>query len=152
MSERHVSPTPHDVMRIRWRIRVASRSSSPTSSTLEILTAPILLAPSAIGAPSSEFPLAHVVAPPGIPRKSVRPLPSYRLALRYTSHHLDRFTSGSSSSHSSSDHSSSGHSILGHSLPGHLSPDTTIADSSIPLRFVYPPLARTPRCSEAYLY
>ncbi|GJR07936.1 putative reverse transcriptase domain-containing protein [Tanacetum coccineum] len=33
---------------------------------------------------------------------------------------MDRFTSGSSSSHSSSDHSSSGHSILGHSLPGRL--------------------------------
>ncbi|GJT64816.1 hypothetical protein Tco_1016296 [Tanacetum coccineum] len=33
---------------------------------------------------------------------------------------MDRFTSGSSSSHLSSDHSSSGHSILGHSLPGRL--------------------------------
>ncbi|GKE40032.1 hypothetical protein Tco_1463437, partial [Tanacetum coccineum] len=46
-------------------------------------------------------------------RKLVRPLPSHRLALRYTSHHLDRFTSGSSSDHSSSDHSSSGYSISG---------------------------------------
>ncbi|GKC33081.1 hypothetical protein Tco_1040375 [Tanacetum coccineum] len=70
----------------------------------------------------------------------------------YTSHHLDRFTSGSSSSHSSSDHSSSGHSISGHSLPGHSPPDTTVANSSTPLRFVHPPLARTPRCSEAYLH
>ncbi|GKF66423.1 hypothetical protein Tco_0192940, partial [Tanacetum coccineum] len=85
-------------------------------------------------------------------RKSVRPLPSHRLALMYTSHHLDRFTSGSSSSHSSSDHSSSGHSISGHSLPGHSPPDTTVANSSTPLRFVHPPLARTPRCSEAYLH
>ncbi|GKB91066.1 hypothetical protein Tco_0963338 [Tanacetum coccineum] len=84
-------------------------------------------------------------------RKSVRPLPSHRLALRYTSHHLDRFTSGSSSGHSSSDHSSSGHSISGHSLSGHTPPDTTVADSSTPPRFVHPPLARTPRCSEAYL-
>ncbi|GJR16027.1 hypothetical protein Tco_0798679 [Tanacetum coccineum] len=83
-------------------------------------------------------------------RNSVRPLPSHRLALRYTSHHLDRFTSGSSSSHLSSDHSSSWHSILGHSLSGHTPPDTTIADSSTPPRFVYPPLARTPRYSEAY--
>ncbi|GKE65598.1 hypothetical protein Tco_1519759, partial [Tanacetum coccineum] len=33
--------------------------------------------------------------------------------MRYTSHHLDRFTSGSSSGHSSSDHSSSRHSISG---------------------------------------
>nr|GFD16264.1 hypothetical protein [Tanacetum cinerariifolium] len=53
--------------------------------------------------------------------------------------------------HSSSDHSSSGHSISGHSLPRHALPDTTIADSSTPSRFVYLPLARTPRCSEAYL-
>ncbi|GJR31266.1 putative reverse transcriptase domain-containing protein [Tanacetum coccineum] len=84
-------------------------------------------------------------------RKSVRPLPSHRLALRYTSHHLDCFSSGSSSSHSFSDHSSSGHSILGHSLFGHAPPDTTVADSSTPPRFIYQPLARTPRCSKAYL-
>ncbi|GJS03454.1 hypothetical protein Tco_0319962 [Tanacetum coccineum] len=83
-------------------------------------------------------------------RKSVRPLSSHRLALRYTSHHLDHFTSGSSSRHSSSNHSSSGHSISGHSLSGHTPPDTTVADLSAPPRFVYPPLARTPRCSEAY--
>ncbi|GKB28036.1 hypothetical protein Tco_0867437 [Tanacetum coccineum] len=138
--ERHVSPTPHDAILTKWRSRVASRSSSPTS-TLEIHTAPILPVPSAIVAPSSE---ALIV------RKSVRPLPSHRLALRYTSHHLDRFTFGSSLSHSSSDHSSSRHSILGHSLFGHASLDTTIADSSTPPRFVHLPLARTPRC-RAYL-
>nr|GFC79177.1 hypothetical protein [Tanacetum cinerariifolium] len=154
-----------------------------TTSTLEILTAPILPAPSTIIAPSSEFPLTPVVAPPGIRqrrailirpgedipigrlyrthsgrpcraltvRKSVIPLPSYHLALRYTSHHLDRFTFGSSSGHSSLYHSSSGHSILGHSLSRNASSDTTVADSSTPSRFVYPPLTRTPRCSEAYL-
>ncbi|GJW71599.1 hypothetical protein Tco_0128516 [Tanacetum coccineum] len=147
-------------------------------------TAPILPAPSAVVAPSYEFPLAPVVAPPGIrqrrailirpeedfpiirlyrthlggpcmaltARKSVRPLPSHRLALRYTSHHLDRFTFGSSSGHSSSDHSSSEHSTLGHSLPTHASPDTTVVDSSTPPRFGYPPLARTLRYSEAYLH
>ncbi|GKC33758.1 hypothetical protein Tco_1046142 [Tanacetum coccineum] len=65
---------------------------------------------------------------------------------------MDLFTSGSSSSHSSSDHSSSRHSILGHSLSRHASPDTTVDDSSTPPKFVYPPLARTPRCSEAYLH
>ncbi|GJQ95280.1 hypothetical protein Tco_0006419 [Tanacetum coccineum] len=126
MSERHVSPTPHDAMRTRWRSR--------------------------------DIPIGRLYhTHPGRPyraltaRKSVRPLPSHSLALRYTSHHLDRFTFGSSLSHSSSDHSSSRHSILGHSLPRHLSPDTTVADSYIPPRFVYPPLARTPRCSEAYL-
>nr|GEW62890.1 hypothetical protein [Tanacetum cinerariifolium] len=84
-------------------------------------------------------------------RKLVRHLPSYHLALRYTSHHLDHFTSASSSSHSSSDHSSSGHSSLGHSLSVHTPPDTNDADLSTPPRFVHPPLARTPRCSEPYL-
>ncbi|GJR78374.1 putative reverse transcriptase domain-containing protein [Tanacetum coccineum] len=59
-------------------------------------------------------------------RKSVIPLPSHHLVLR--------------------------HFISGHSLSGHASPDTTVADSSTPPRFVYPPLARTPRCSEAYLH
>ncbi|GJX55760.1 hypothetical protein Tco_0285657, partial [Tanacetum coccineum] len=178
MPERHVSPTPHDVMLTRWRSRVASRSSSPTTSTPEIPTALILPAPYAVVAPSSEFPLAPVIAPPKIrrrrailiqlredipigrlyrthlrgpcraltARKSVRPLPSHRLALRYTSHHLDHFTFESSSSYSSS-----GHSILGHSLSGHTPPDTTDVDSSTPPRFVHPSLARTPRCSEAYL-
>ncbi|GJS39079.1 hypothetical protein Tco_0564122 [Tanacetum coccineum] len=161
---------------------ISERHVSPITSTLEIPTAPILPAPSAIVAPSSEYPLAPVVAPPRIrrrrailiqpkedipigrlyhtyhggpcraltARKSVRPLPSHCLELRYTSHHLDHFTSGSSSSHSSSDHSS-GHSISGHSLHGHTPPDTIDADSSTPPRFVHPPLARTPRCSEAYL-
>nr|GEZ91267.1 hypothetical protein [Tanacetum cinerariifolium] len=61
--DRHVSPTPHDVMLTRWRSRDASRSSSPTTSILKIPTVPILPAPSAIVAPSSEFPLAHIVAP-----------------------------------------------------------------------------------------
>ncbi|GJR68089.1 hypothetical protein Tco_0014154 [Tanacetum coccineum] len=93
-------------------------------------------------APTSEYPLA-----PDIPigrlyrthhggpckaltvKKLVRPLSSHRLALRYTSHHLDHFTSGSLS-HSSSDHSTSGHSISGHSLSGHTPLDTIDADTS----------------------
>ncbi|GJS27682.1 hypothetical protein Tco_0488302 [Tanacetum coccineum] len=161
--------------------RVASRSSSPTNSTPEIPTTPILPTPFAVVAPSTDI-ISPVDAPPEIrqrrailirtgqdipigrlyrthpggpcraltARKSVRPLPSHRLALRYTSHHLDHFTSGSSSGHSSSDHSSSRHSISGHFLSRHSPPNTTVADSSTPPRFVYPPLARTPRCSEAY--
>nr|GEU79747.1 putative reverse transcriptase domain-containing protein [Tanacetum cinerariifolium] len=152
--ERHVSPTPHDVMLTRWRSIVALRSSSPTISIPEIPTAPILPGPSAIVVPSFEFPLAPLLPHLGFAltvRKSYRPLPSHRLALRYTSHHLDHFTFGSSSSHSSSDHSSSGHSISGHSLPKHTPPDTTDADSSTPSRFVHLPLARTPWCGEAYL-
>nr|GEW49865.1 hypothetical protein [Tanacetum cinerariifolium] len=161
--ERHVSPTPHDAMLTRWRSKVASRSLSPTTCTLEIPVAPILPTSFAVVKPSSEFPLAPVVSPPRIrrqrailirpgedipigriyrtngpcrifiARKLVRPLHSHRLALTYTSHHLDHFTSGSSSGHSSSNHLSSGHSVLGHSLYGHASPDTTIADSSTPI-------------------
>ncbi|GKB26458.1 hypothetical protein Tco_0865859 [Tanacetum coccineum] len=137
-TKRHVSPTPPEAMLTKWRSRVALRSSSPTTSTPEIPTAPILPAPSTIVTPSSEFPLATVVSPPTLP-------------LRYTSHHLDHFTSGSSSSHSSSDHSSSGHSITGHSLSVHTPPDTTDADSSTLPRFIHLLLARTLRCSEAYL-
>nr|GEV62800.1 hypothetical protein [Tanacetum cinerariifolium] len=64
---------------------------------------------------------------------------------------LGSFTSGSSSGHSSSNRSSYGNSISGHSLHGHSPPDTTVADSSTPPRFVHPPLARTLRCSKAYL-
>nr|GEZ96637.1 hypothetical protein [Tanacetum cinerariifolium] len=139
--ERHVSPTPHDAMLTRWRRRVALRSSSPTTSTLEIHTAPILCAPSAIVVPSSE---ALIV------RKSVRPLHSHRLTLRYTSHHLDSFTSESSSSHSSSYHSSSGHSITGYSLSEHTPPNTTDVDSSTPLRFVHPSLTRTPQSRDSF--
>ncbi|GJY14472.1 putative reverse transcriptase domain-containing protein, partial [Tanacetum coccineum] len=117
---------------------ILKRHVSPTTSTLEIPTASILPAPSVVVAPSSEFPLASVDAPLEIP-------------LRYASHHLDHFTSRSSSGHSSLDHSSSGNSILGSFLAGHSPPDTTIADSSTPHRFVHPPIARTPWCNEAYL-
>ncbi|GJY20839.1 putative reverse transcriptase domain-containing protein [Tanacetum coccineum] len=82
-------------------------------------------------------------------RKSVRPLSSHRLALRYTSHHLDHFNF-ESSSHLSSDHSSSRHSILGHSLSGHTPANTTDADTSTPPRFDHRSLARTPRRSKAF--
>nr|GEX83571.1 hypothetical protein [Tanacetum cinerariifolium] len=123
------------------------RNVSPTTYIPKTLTAPILPAPSAIVAPSSEFPHAHTLTM----RKLVRPLPSHRLELRYTSHHLDCFTSGLSSSHSSSDHLLFGHSSLDHSLSGHTPPDTTDTDSSTPQRFVHPPLARTPQSSRAYL-
>nr|GFB46826.1 hypothetical protein [Tanacetum cinerariifolium] len=132
--KRHVSPTPHDAMITRLRSRVALRSSSPTTSISEIPTAPILLAPSVIDIPIGRLYRTH----PGGPcraltvRNSVRPLPSHRLELRYTSYHLDHFTSGSSPSHSSSDHSSFGHFITGHSLSGRTPPDTTDVDSSTP--------------------
>nr|GEW55847.1 putative reverse transcriptase domain-containing protein [Tanacetum cinerariifolium] len=125
--KRHVSPTPHDAMLTRWRsieeTLIGGLYRTHLGGSCKALTT----------------------------RRLVRPLPSYHMALRYTSPHLDHFTSGSSSSHSSSDHSSSTHSILGHSLPKHASPDTTDADSSTPPRFVHPSLARTSWCSEAYL-
>ncbi|GKA95019.1 hypothetical protein Tco_0817057 [Tanacetum coccineum] len=185
LPERHLSSAPHDAMVARWRSRVASQpsspsgSSSPTTSTSEILTAPILPAPPTIVAPSTDI-ISHILAPstdiispidipvgrlyhtyPGGPcralkvRKTVGPLPSYRLALRYTSHHLDRFTSGSSSDHSSSDcsladHSSSGHSTSDHTLYGHTSLATIIVYSPTPSRFVYPPPARTSWGTEAF--
>ncbi|GKG06133.1 hypothetical protein Tco_0326219, partial [Tanacetum coccineum] len=94
-------------------------------STSEIPTAPILPTPSVIVAPSSKVLTT---------RKSVRPLPFHRLALRYISHHLDHFTSESSSSYSSSDHS----------LSRHTPPDNTDDDSSTPQRFVHRLLAMTP--------
>ncbi|GKD05492.1 putative reverse transcriptase domain-containing protein, partial [Tanacetum coccineum] len=120
MPERHVSSTPHDAMLARWRSRGASRSSSLTTSTSEILTAPIPPAPST-DIISPDIPIGRLYRThPGRPckaltaRKSVGPLPSHHLALRYTSHHLDRFTSRSSSDHSSSDHSSADHSLADH--------------------------------------
>nr|GEW89665.1 hypothetical protein [Tanacetum cinerariifolium] len=54
--------------------KIPERYVSPTTSTPEIPTAPILPAPSAIVAPPSEFPLAPVVFPPGI-RILVRIIP-----------------------------------------------------------------------------
>nr|GEW21106.1 reverse transcriptase domain-containing protein [Tanacetum cinerariifolium] len=133
---------------------ILERHASPTTSTLEILTALILPAPPAI----EDIPIGRLYRThPGGPckalttRKSVRPLPSHRLALRYTSHHLDHFTSRSSSSYSSSNHSPSGHSSSGNSLSKNTPPETTDADTSTPPRFVHPSLARAPRCSQAYL-
>ncbi|GKA92668.1 hypothetical protein Tco_0814593, partial [Tanacetum coccineum] len=149
-----------------------SNDSESDTKILErhIHTAPIPPAPSAIVAPSTDIS-SPVDAPHGfrqcrailirpgqdIPigqlyrthaggpcraltaRKSVRPLPSHRLALRsfiicafyFRSFIIWAFYFGSFSS-------------------GHTPPVTTIVDSSTPSRFIYPPLARTSRYSEAY--
>ncbi|GJT05484.1 hypothetical protein Tco_0839946 [Tanacetum coccineum] len=122
---------------ITSRAEVASRLSSPYYSIPEIPTCSYLPTPSyefpicpllptgyfvqrqaILIRPGEDIPIGRLYHTHyGGPcraltaRKSVRPLPSHRLALRYTSHHLDHFTSRSSSSHSSSDHSSFGHSI-----------------------------------------
>nr|GEZ85657.1 hypothetical protein [Tanacetum cinerariifolium] len=50
---------------------IPKRHVSPTTSTPEIPTAPILPAPHVIVTPSSEFPLVPIVAPPGIRRRRV---------------------------------------------------------------------------------
>ncbi|GJY01791.1 hypothetical protein Tco_0359943 [Tanacetum coccineum] len=87
--------------------------------------------------PLSEFPLAPVVAPPGIRRRPailVRPGEAIPFGRPYRTH-------------LNGPHSSSSSSPLDHSLSGHTSPDTTDADSSTPQRFVHRSLARTPRCS-----
>nr|GFC14693.1 hypothetical protein [Tanacetum cinerariifolium] len=87
-----------------------------------IHTTPILPSPYAIVAPSSEFPLAPVVAPPEICRRQtilIRPAEDIPIGRLYRTH------------------------------PD--GPYTTDAKSSTPSRFVHPPLSRTPRCSEAYL-
>ncbi|GKA53354.1 putative reverse transcriptase domain-containing protein [Tanacetum coccineum] len=87
----------------------------------------------------SEFPLAPVVAPPGI--QEIRPIPARILAWKHVSHH-------SSNRHSSPDSSSSS-SPSDRSLSGHAPPDTTDANSSTPQRFVHRSLARTPRHSSS---
>ncbi|GJW45808.1 hypothetical protein Tco_0077454 [Tanacetum coccineum] len=82
----------------------------------------------------SKFPLAPIVAPPGIHR--LRPIPARRLAWRRISHHL-------SDRHSSPDSSSSSL-PSDHSLSRHTPPDTTDADSSTPQRFFHRSLDRKP--------
>ncbi|GKA23653.1 hypothetical protein Tco_0709686, partial [Tanacetum coccineum] len=86
-------------------------------------------------APLLEFPLAPVVAPPEIRRRSAT-LVLTRLAWRHVSHH-------SSDRHSSPDSSSSS-GPSDHSLSRHTPPDTTNADSSTPQRFVHRLHDRTP--------
>ncbi|GJU69601.1 hypothetical protein Tco_1255860 [Tanacetum coccineum] len=125
-------------------------------------------------APLSEFPLAPVVAPPGIHRRPailVRPGEAILFGRPYCTHlngscklltarkrvrpiparRLSwRRVSHHSSDHHSSPNSSSSSAPSDHSLSGHTPPDTADADSSTPQRFVHRSLARTPRHSEAF--
>ncbi|GKE51199.1 hypothetical protein Tco_1486355, partial [Tanacetum coccineum] len=120
-------------------------------------------------APLSEFPLAPIVAPPRICRRSptlIRPgetIPfgrPYRTYLNGPRKLLTarkivrpiptrrlawRHVSHHSSNRHSSPDSSSSSSPLDHSLSGHTPPNTTDADSSTPQRFVHRSLARTPQ-------
>ncbi|GJY55787.1 hypothetical protein Tco_0454902 [Tanacetum coccineum] len=125
-------------------------------------------------APLSEFPLAPVVAPPRIRRRSatlIRPGEAIPFGRPYRTHPNGprklltarkrvrplparrlawrRVSHHSSDRHSSPDSSSSS-APSDHSLSGHTPPDTTDADSSTPQRFVHRSLARTPRHSEAF--
>ncbi|GJV55707.1 hypothetical protein Tco_1456712 [Tanacetum coccineum] len=135
---------------------IPERHVSPTTSTIpEIPTAPILLAPSIIVAPSSEYPLAPVVAPPGIHRRRailIRPGEDIPIGRLYRTHPgepckalIVRNLTRPLPSHCLALR----HFILGHSLSEHTPPDTTDADSSTPPRFVHPSLARTLRSSAA---
>ncbi|GJU54431.1 putative reverse transcriptase domain-containing protein [Tanacetum coccineum] len=97
-------------------------------------------------APLSEFPLAPIVAPPGIRRRSatlVRPGEAIPFGRPYRTH------------------SNGPRRLLTarkrvnpiparHSLSGHTPPDTTNADSSTPQRFVHRSHDRTPPRSEAF--
>ncbi|GJT81389.1 hypothetical protein Tco_1055731 [Tanacetum coccineum] len=90
--------------------------------------------------PLSKFPLAPVVAPPGIRRRSsilVRPGKAIPFGRPYRTYPNEP-------------HSSSSSAPSDHSLSGHTPPDTTNANSSTPQRFVHRSLARTPRHSEAF--
>ncbi|GJW57290.1 reverse transcriptase domain-containing protein [Tanacetum coccineum] len=81
----------------------------------------------------TELPKRHVSSTPHdvMGFDLVGPLHSDLLALRYTSHHLDHFTFGSSSDHSSSDHSLADHSPVNHTL-GHSTSDQSLSRHSSP--------------------
>ncbi|GJT30969.1 hypothetical protein Tco_0911244 [Tanacetum coccineum] len=142
-SKRPPSQDPYKVTAARWRSRVATRSSPPSPPTHQILPAPPGLPrrPAVLVLPGQLIPVGrpYRTQPNGVlkmltARKRVGPLPTYRLALRYSADYSssDRFTSDDSSRHSpldsssetssdshsdtssdsSSRHSSSGHSTL----------------------------------------
>ncbi|GJZ74065.1 hypothetical protein Tco_0638211 [Tanacetum coccineum] len=94
--------------------------------------------------PSSEFPLAPVVAPPGIRRRpSILSSPDFTSGSSYSNSSLDSSSDISSDSSSDSLSDSSSVHLLGQS---HSGPSTKAASP----RLVDPPV-RTPRCSEAFM-
>nr|GEW53597.1 putative reverse transcriptase domain-containing protein [Tanacetum cinerariifolium] len=98
-------------------------------------------------APSSEFPLARIVALSEIrrwPATLIRPDEAIPFGRLYHTH-----SNGCVNRHSSPD-SSSSRSPSDHSLFEHTPPDTTDAIPSTPQRFVHRSLAGTPQCSEAF--
>nr|GEV79628.1 hypothetical protein [Tanacetum cinerariifolium] len=151
LPERHLSSAPHDTMVARWRIRVASRPSSPSGSSLtptstsEIPTSPILPAPPTIAAPSTNI-ISPIDAPPGIrQRRAILIRPGHdilvsRLYYTYPGGPCRALTVRKTA-----------RPLPSHRLPlRNTSLVTTIADSSTPSRFVYPPHARTSQGREAF--
>nr|GEV65352.1 reverse transcriptase domain-containing protein [Tanacetum cinerariifolium] len=152
--KRHESLVVHDAMVSRWRDRVTSRPSSPSGSSSHN-----------VFAPSSEFPIASVVASLEIhrlPAILIQPGEAIRFGLPYCTHpNGPHFTSDSSSSGSSSDSTldtfssspldSSSDTLSVRSSrcdasgQTHSGPSTRVASS----RSVYPPVM-TSRYSEAF--
>ncbi|GJT20409.1 putative reverse transcriptase domain-containing protein [Tanacetum coccineum] len=165
--ERHESLTVHDAEVSRWRDKVASRPSTPSGpSSHDIL------------APSSEFPLAPIVAPPGIRRRSatlIRPGEAIPFGRPYRTHPNGprklltarkrvrplpaRRLAWRRVSHHSSDHHSSPDSSSSSSSSDPSSVHSSTCDSSgqahsgpstrdVPSRLIYPPVL-TPRYSSS---
>ncbi|GJV00390.1 hypothetical protein Tco_1329660 [Tanacetum coccineum] len=144
----------------------SSSDSDPSEDSLPPVPDLPLVSPSGSSshdtlAPLSEFPLAPIVAPPRIRRRSatlIRPGEAIPFGRPYRTHSNGprrlltarkrvrpiparrlawrRVSHHSSDRHSSPDSSSSS-SPSDHSLSGHTPPDTTDADSSTPQRFVH---------------
>ncbi|GJW76769.1 hypothetical protein Tco_0138451 [Tanacetum coccineum] len=129
----------------------SSSDSDPSEDSLPLIPDLPLVSPSGSSshdtlAPLSEFPLAPIVAPPGIRRRSatlIRPGEAIHFGRPYRTHSngpcgllTARKRVGPIPAH--------------HSLSEHTPPDTTNADTSTPQRFVHRSLARTPRRSEAF--
>ncbi|GKE91717.1 hypothetical protein Tco_1572812, partial [Tanacetum coccineum] len=116
-----------------------SSDSDPSEDSLPPIPDLPLVSPSGSSshdtlAPPSEFPLAPIVAPPGIHQCSttlIRPGEAIPFGRPYRTH------SNGQHRHSSPDLSSSS-SPSDHSLSGHTPPDTTDADTSAPLSTPYP--------------
>ncbi|GKB64018.1 hypothetical protein Tco_0920204 [Tanacetum coccineum] len=128
----------------------SSSDSDPSEDSLPPVADLPLVSPSRSSsydtlAPLSEFPLAPIVAPPEIYRRSttlIRPDDAIPFGRPYRTHSNGprRFLTT---------RKRVGPILAHHSLSGHTPPDTIDADTSTPPRFVHRSLARTLRCSEA---